>query len=160
MSEKVARQPMPEENIEVVRRFYDAWARDELPGPLELMDPGIEYVNPPGAIEAGTRRGVAEFAGAVEKLLESWDFWRAEPEEFRTFGNQVAVVVRYRTRGKGSGMEVEGRESALWTLRDGKVVRYQWFHGVADALEAIPENDEPENDEPEYDEPEYDERQG
>jgi uncharacterized protein len=132
MSETAAQK----ENIEVVRRFYDAWVRDQYPGPVELMDPDIEYVNPPGAIEPGTRRGVAEFADAGEKLLESWDYWRAEPEEFTTVGDQVAVVVRYRTRGKGSGLEVEGRESALWTLRGGKVVRYEWFHGVADALEA------------------------
>ena len=30
----------------------------------------------------------------------------------------------------------EARESALWTLRDGKVVRYAWFHEPADALKA------------------------
>jgi ketosteroid isomerase-like protein len=125
-----------EENVQVVRRFYDAWARDEFPGPLELMDDEIEYVNPPGAVEPGTRRGLAAFKSAVEKMLESWEFWRGEPEKFRTVGNQVAVVVWYRARGRGSGVEVEGRESALWTLRDGKVVRYQWFHGPADALAA------------------------
>jgi ketosteroid isomerase-like protein len=50
-----------EENVQVVRRFYDAWARDEFPGPLELMDDEIEYVNPPGAVESGTRRGLAAF---------------------------------------------------------------------------------------------------
>ena len=45
--------------------------------------------------------------------------------------------VRYRARGRGSGVEVEGRESALWTLRDGRVARYAWFHEPADALEAV-----------------------
>jgi ketosteroid isomerase-like protein len=124
-------------NVEIVQRFYDAWLRDEFPGPLELMDPEIEYVNPPGAIEPGTRPGVRAFTRAVEKLLESWEFWRAETEDFRTAGDQVAVVVRYRTRGRGSGVEVEGRESALWTLRDGKVVRYEWFHGPTEALAAL-----------------------
>ena len=39
------------------------------------------------------------------------------------------AVVKYRTRGRGSGVEIVGRESALWTLRDGKVTRYEWFHG-------------------------------
>jgi ketosteroid isomerase-like protein len=48
---------MSEENVEVVRRFYRAWASKELPGPAELMDPEIEYVNPSGAVEPGTRRG-------------------------------------------------------------------------------------------------------
>jgi ketosteroid isomerase-like protein len=32
---------------------------------------------------------------------------------------------------------VEGRESALWTLRDGRVVRYAWFHDPDDAINAI-----------------------
>ena len=32
---------MWEENVQVVRSFYDAWARDELPGRVELMDPEI-----------------------------------------------------------------------------------------------------------------------
>jgi ketosteroid isomerase-like protein len=59
-----------------------------------------------------------------------------EPEAFESAGDQVAVVVRYRARGRESGVEMEGRESALWTLRDGRVVRYAWFHGPADAFEA------------------------
>jgi len=127
---------MSQENVEVVRRFYEAWARNAFPGPVELMDPEIEYVNPPGAIEPGTRRGRVAFSGAVEKLLEGWESWQADPEEFKAVGDQVVVVLRYRALGRGSGVEMEGRESALWTLRDGRVTRYAWFHGPEDALEA------------------------
>ena len=127
---------MSEENVEVVRRFYAAWSGDELPGPTELMNPEIEYVNPDRAVEPGTRRGLAAFSRAVEKVFEGWETYDMEPEQFRAVGDQVAVVTRYRGRGRGSGVEVEGRESALWTVRDGKVVRYAWFHEPADALEA------------------------
>ena len=127
---------MSQENVEIVRRFYDAWAREEFPGPVELMDPEIEYVNPAGAVEPGTRRGRAAFTSAVEELFEGWETWQAEPEQFKDVGDQVAVVLSYRARGRGSGLEVEGRESALWTLRDGRVVRYAWFHEPAEALEA------------------------
>jgi ketosteroid isomerase-like protein len=127
---------MSRENVEVVRSFYRAWARNEFPGPVELMDADIEYVNPAGAIEPGTRRGVAAFSRAVERVFEGWETWQAEPEEFTPVGDQVAVVLRYRASGRGSGLEVEGRESALWTLREGKVTRYAWFHEAADALEA------------------------
>ena len=128
---------MSQENVEIVQRFYEAWLRDDYPGPVELMDPKIEYANPAGAIEPGTRRGVDAFTRAWEKVLESWEFWRAEAEAFKSAGDQVAVVVRYRTRGRGSGVDVKGRESALWTFRDGKVVRYEWFHEPTDALEAV-----------------------
>ena len=128
---------MSQENLEIVRSFYDAWARDEFPGPIELMDPEIEYVNPAGAVEPGTRRGRTAFAKAVKKVFEGWETWQMEPEEFRAVEDQVAVVLSYRARGRGSGVEVAGRESALWTLRDGKVCRYAWFHEPTDALEAV-----------------------
>ena len=81
------------------------------------------------------------FIEAIEKLLESWEYWRAEPEKLTAVGDRVVAIVRYRTRGRGSGLDVEGRESALWTLRDGKVVRYQWFHEPAEATEAAHDPD-------------------
>ena len=87
-------------------------------------------------MEPGTRRGLAEFGRAVEKVFEFWDTWQIEPEQFDVGGDQVAVVTRWRARVRGSGIDVEARESALWTLRDGKVVRYAWFHEPAHALEA------------------------
>jgi ketosteroid isomerase-like protein len=127
---------MSEENVEVVRSFYDAWARHDLPGPAELMDPEIEYVNPAGAVEPGTRRGRTAFRRAVEKAFEGWETWQIEPEQFRTVEDQVAVVLRYRARWRRSGIEVESRESALWTLREGKVARYAWFQEPDEALEA------------------------
>ena len=127
---------MSRENVEIVRRFYAAWARDEFPGPVELMDAEIEYVNPAGAVEPGTRRGPREFGMAVERTLEGWETWEMEPEAFTTVGDQVAVVVAYKARGRASGVEVQGRESALWTLRDGKVRRYAWFHEPDQALMA------------------------
>ena len=127
---------MSDENVEAVRRFYDAWSRGELPGPPDLMDDEIEYVNPAGAVEPGTRRGLAEFSRAVERVFETYDTWEIEPEQLRAVGDQVAVVIRYRAHVGGSGANVEARESALWTLRDGKVIRYAWFHAPDDALEA------------------------
>jgi ketosteroid isomerase-like protein len=120
---------------------YDAWGRDELPGPLELLDPEIEYVNPPGAIEPGTRCGVESFRAAVESVFDGWEYWRMELERLTAIGDQVAVVVSYRARGRASGVEIDGRESALFTLRDGKIVRYEWFHGPGDADEAATRRD-------------------
>ena len=124
-------------NVEVVRRIYSAWAAGDIPGPLELFHDDVEYVNPAGAIEPGTRTGIAEFTRAGEKLLDAWELWLGEAEELKAEGDRVAVLVRYRARGRGSGAEVQGRESALFTFREGKVVRYEWFHGEADAFEAL-----------------------
>ena len=128
---------MSQENVEIVRRVYEAWARNELPGPARLFDAQIEYANPPDAVEPGTRHGLVAFTRAVHDAFEGWGAWQIEPEEFIPAGEQVAVVVRYRAHWRTSGVDVAAHESALWTVRDGKVVRYEWFHGPKDALEAV-----------------------
>jgi ketosteroid isomerase-like protein len=128
---------MEERNVGIVRAVYDAWACNEFPGPADLLDPEIEYVNPDGAIEPGTRQGLDEFSRAIAKVFEGWATWQMEPERFEAVADSVAVVVRYRAIGRSSGVEVAGRESALWTLRSGRVVRYAWFHDPQDALKAI-----------------------
>ena len=128
---------MSQENVEVVRSVYEAWARDDLPGPAGLLDAQIEYVNPPDAVEAGTRQGLAAFSRAVHNQFAGLETWQIELERFIPAGERVAVVVRYRVRWRASGVDVEAYESALWTVRDGKVVRYEWFHGPNDALEAV-----------------------
>ena len=127
---------MSQGNVEVVRSVYEAWARDDLPGPADLFDTQIEYVNPRGAVEPGTRHGLEAFGRAVEKVFEGWETWQIEPERFVPIEDRVAVVLRYRAYWRMSGVAVEAHESALWTIRDGKVVRYEWFHGPGDALEA------------------------
>jgi len=45
---------MSQENVEIVRRIYDAWGREQYPGPLEFIDRDIEYGNAAGAVEPGT----------------------------------------------------------------------------------------------------------
>ena len=94
-------------------------------------------MNPPNAVEPGIRHGLAAFSRAVQDVFEGWETWEIEPERFVPAGERVAVVVRYRARWRASGVDVEAHDSALWTVWDGKVVRYEWFHGPNDALEAV-----------------------
>src|SRR6476661_4892294 len=102
---------MSQENVEVVRSVYEAWARDDLPGPAHLFDAQIEYVNPPGAVEPGTRHGLAAFTRAVRDVFEGLETWQIELERFIPAGQRVAVVVRYR---------------AHWRVRGGDVGRPGW----------------------------------
>ena len=74
---------MSQENVEIVQRFYRAWARNDLPGPV---DPEIEYVNPIRAVEPGTRRGLTAFSRAVEKVFDGLETWQIEPERLTLRG--------------------------------------------------------------------------
>ena len=128
---------MSQGNVQIVRSVYEAWARNDLPGPAHLFDEQVEYVNPPEAVEPGTREGINAFSQAVREVFEGCESWQIEPERLIPSGERVAVVVHYRAHWRASGVDTEAHESALWTICDGKVVRYEWFHGPNDALEAV-----------------------
>jgi len=46
------------------------------------------------------------------------------------------VLSRHTARGKQSGVPIEHENGDLFTLRDGKIVRYEAYWNRADALEA------------------------
>jgi ketosteroid isomerase-like protein len=67
-------------NAEVVRELYRR-ADEDGRFPDELLDDEIEWVNPPDAVETGTRRGRDAFHAALESTGEVFDRIAIEPEE-------------------------------------------------------------------------------
>jgi ketosteroid isomerase-like protein len=128
---------MSEENVEIVRRVYEAWNRG---GPkedaLEFISDQLEYVNPPYAVHTGTRRGREGWLAAAENLDESFETWTHVPGEFVDAGDKVLVITTFRARGRGSSVDLEKYEPHVWTLRDGKVVRFEWFNDRDEAERA------------------------
>jgi hypothetical protein len=59
---------MSQQNVELVRRIYEDGLLDRDPERVvhEFATPDIEYVNPPEAVEPGTRRGPAEVVEALQ----------------------------------------------------------------------------------------------
>jgi ketosteroid isomerase-like protein len=72
----------------------------------------------------------------VEAWRGAFEDFRAEPEEFIDAGAQVVVVVRERGRGRESGVDLDHRYGALITMRDGRILRLEWFDTPAEALKA------------------------
>jgi hypothetical protein len=55
----------------VVAAFVGAWNRQDLAAALELVDEDFEYVNPPNAVEPGTRRGTEGVSLVLSKQWEA-----------------------------------------------------------------------------------------
>jgi uncharacterized protein len=125
------------ENVEVVRAIHEALARGESPATLRLLHPDIEYVNPPGAVEPGTRRGIAAYEDALRSINEAFEDIRINVREIKDVGDRVVVFATYTARGSSSGAQRENQDAHVWTLRDGRAVRFQWFSDPADALKAV-----------------------
>jgi ketosteroid isomerase-like protein len=128
---------MSHENLAVVRAIHEVLARGESPATLGLLHPDIEYVNPPGAVEPGTRRGVAAYEDAVRSINEAFEDIRIEVREIKDVGDKVVVLATYTARGRSSGAQRENEDGYVWTVRDGQAVSFQWFNDPAMALEAV-----------------------
>ena len=71
-------------------------------------------------------------------ILDPWEGWRPEAEEYRELDDErILVLMRRGGRGKTSGLEI-GRlgtgGSPLFHIRDGKVTRHLAYWDRAQAL--------------------------
>lgn len=116
-------------NVELVRAIYEAWNAGASTD--DLIAPDLEYVNPPYAVEVGTVQDRA----ALGRVLDVYPNFSIELEQLIDAGDDVVVIGIARGTG-ASGVEVQWRQGYVWTVRDGKAVRFKWFNDPAEALEA------------------------
>lgn len=102
----------------------------------ELLAEDAEWVNPPDAVEGGTRRGFDAFNDAIANVFAAWDDVHFDVERVAENGDVAVVVGALRGHIRGPGMAVEAQHAQIWTFRDGRVVRMEWFNGHAAALQA------------------------
>ena len=124
------------ENVELLKRGYEAFNRGDLDAVFELLDPEIEWVNDERVPFAGTYRGHDELRALLRDQQEVFDQLTMEPYEFFETGDHVVVFVRVRARGEASGAALEITIGHLWTISNGKGVRWQGFPEREKALEA------------------------
>jgi ketosteroid isomerase-like protein len=130
---------MSQENVEILRRAFEAFARGDFDYVLDRLDPDVEWQSagmPILGVEAlHGREAVKRFF--TRDLFEGFDRFRSEPLTFEDLGGDfVLVMVRYIGRGESSGIEMDQRFAALYQLRDGKVVTMRDYSTRAEAPEA------------------------
>ena len=123
--------------MEIVRRFAEAWARQDSDGMAELLDPNVEQHGTVGGLEEGrVLRGVSEIRRDDERVEEAWEEHRIEIQQLIDAGDQVVLFHREYQRGRSSGAELMIEAAAIFALRNGRIVRIQGYMDRAGALEA------------------------
>jgi uncharacterized protein len=127
---------MSHENVELVRLGYDAFNRGDLGGVLDLCAPDVEWQDT-AAIDTSAVTGKDGVRAFFESVMEAWDEIRRDPEEIIDLGDDRVLVLFHTTgRGKGSGIEVDGKGADLLTIRGGLLMRWVAFADRSQALEA------------------------
>ena len=127
------------DNLEVVRRVLAAFERADVDAVLEASSEDFEFdfSNSRGPL-SGVYRGVDEARTFFESFLEPWAALDVETEEFIELGrDRYLTVSEIRTRGQGSGAEVNARGAFVWTLRGGEVAAMKLYQSKEEALEAV-----------------------
>ena len=128
---------MSQENVEVIRRLYEHWTTGDFPA--DPFDPDVEHsrIGAQTPDMEGRWLGLDEFSTVFREYLQALSDLRIEAERIIDLsGDRVLVLSRQTARGKQSGVPVEHELGELFTLRDGKIVRYESYWNRAEALEA------------------------
>jgi hypothetical protein len=84
-----------------------------------------------------TGKGLPAMVEAWREWMEPWEVYWTEVEDFiEAEHDQVVVKLRDHGRLRGSEAEVEQLGASVWTLRDRKVARIDFYPTQDQALEA------------------------
>jgi ketosteroid isomerase-like protein len=135
---------MSHENVEIVRRLYEAVARRDSDTVLAIYHPNVEWDHRHNVEMAGLMGGQTVYHGHEgvrqwsREFYEAWDSVEADLVDLIDAGDdKVIVVLNYRCRGRLSGAEVQlTRMAGVLTIRDRQVVKAEWFKERGAALKA------------------------
>jgi uncharacterized protein len=129
---------MSQENIKIVQNAYNNFKNGNIEGILSSLTEDVEWELPsiPNVPFSGKRTGrtrVGQFFVTLAECQESLSF---EPREFVADGDKVVSVGNYRWKVKSTGKTFECAFAHVFTIRNGKVVKFLEFTDTAAASNA------------------------
>jgi ketosteroid isomerase-like protein len=127
---------MSQENIEVVRNFLKVWNAGDMEGLHELYDPEAVMEATPDWPEPGP------FVGR-DAVMQQFSQARAafDSDSVEFLSDLVAVgdrvIVRLAWHGFGRGPQSDMEWTNIFAIREGKIIRVDYFWDHAEALEAV-----------------------
>jgi len=122
---------------DVVGKAYEALNARDVDGLLALLHEDVEWVNAPDAVEPGIRRGHDGFRTAVESVWTTFGDFTYALGTVEEAGARVLVQANLRAAGRAGRTEVREQRHHVWTVRAGRIARFEWFNSRAEALAAV-----------------------
>ena len=128
---------MPQENVEVVRRIYQAFAAGGVEAALPYLAPdGVLHPFPEWP-ETSDYRGRDGMRRLLAEWTENFDDFEFEIHEIRAVGDRVLLLAEMVGSIKGSGVPVRQPLGAIWwDFRNDLIGEGRFFMTWREALEA------------------------
>jgi ketosteroid isomerase-like protein len=128
---------MSEENVETVRRTFEAFSDGGIDAALEYCDPEIEWWAPPEWLEDRLYRGHEGVRELTAFWTQQFDELQLEPERFIDLGgDHVLALIHQSGRIRGSSDRIEQPFGYLADIGNGKLTQVHAYFSWEAALEA------------------------
>ncbi len=127
------------DNLAIVRDLYEAFSGRDIDAVMKLLSDDVVWGEPENPFNpaGGTRSGHAGFLEWARIGREAEEILALEPKKFLLDEESVAVVGFTKCLAKRTGKIYETDFVHLFTIRDGKVARFQEFFDTYIAGEAF-----------------------
>jgi len=114
---------------ELVRAFYAAVSRADVPAVVGLLHPDLHWTEAEGfPYYSGTWRHPQD---VVDKLLvplmRDWDNFSAVAEDFIVENERVVCLGSYTGVNKATGKALRAPFAHIWRISDGKLARFDMY---------------------------------
>ena len=126
---------MSARNVELHRRFIEAFNAHDLDAFIAHFDPSAEFRSVFAAVGGAVYHGHDELPRYFRDLTDAWgDEIRIEPEVYFDLGEHTLLFLLFHGRGRQSGAEVAMPVALMARWRDGLIVYMRSYSDREDAL--------------------------
>jgi ketosteroid isomerase-like protein len=125
-------------NERLVKDLYEAFGRGDIPAILNMLAEDVDWYDPgpPAVTHAGHYRGRDDVLRFFSRLGETLAIEAFEPTEFIAQDDRVIAFGSLRAKVKQTGLVYDNEWAMSWTLRDGRVTKWQIYEDTARELAA------------------------
>jgi uncharacterized protein len=129
---------MSEENVEIVRRAVQEFNERgfEGIGNTDLVTDDFQFHEPPEQPAPRVARGREEVRRFGREFDAAWESHRSEPQEIRALDDDRVLLLSVEHFKGRDGIEVDAPFAGIFTVRDGRLARWEAFWDTRKALEA------------------------
>ena len=129
---------MSQENVEIGRRLLALLSQDDYEAFFDEFPPEGVFDFSRRLINPVVLRGRDEMRAWMERERQMSEGGHVgfEPKELIDAGDKVLALVRVSARGKASGVPFEHENGQVFTLRDGRIVRWEIYWNRVEARKA------------------------
>ena len=118
---------MSEEPVEVIRQVAERMNAGDIEGMLALYHEDIVHQPSPDWPDNKPTKGKTAFREITKDWVSLWQSMEIETDTVEAYGDRVLAIGTWRTTGRVSGVEGTLPIQIVYTVRDGRIIRLEWF---------------------------------